>query len=79
MVRDEVLELGHSIPDWQEDPFTRGRWTAESIWHKVGGPVFNTNWWCAGRREGIKGTVYQAFERYRENIDCKDNRLDGCS
>lgn len=69
------LELAHSLFGRPEEPFTAGRWTKESLWHKVGVQCLHLTDGALAGGNRLVGAIYQVFERYGDNISHKDNRI----
>ena len=57
------LELARSLFGWPEEPFTAGRWTKESLWHKVGVQCLHLTDGALAGGNRLVGAIYQVFER----------------
>ena len=75
LVYGGILELAGSLSGRQEESFAAGRWTKESLQHKVRVQWLNLTDGALAGGDTLVGTICQVFERYGEDISSKDNRI----
>lgn len=75
LVYGAILELAGSLSGRQEESFTAGRWTKESLQHKVRVQWLNLTDGALAGGDTLVGTTYQVFERYGEDTSYKDSRI----